>query len=249
MFSKIWLINIILAGVLVVVGASIWDVWQAKEVIAQDAARKPNQLPPVAKAGTESRLQPESAYEDVVAENLFSPDRAEYIPEAADPDPVEEDVRISGEKVVLYGVLMLGDVKKALINNVDTKKDPRSQLWIAEGDQIGNLRVDQIEQDFVVLNDGTNAFNILLYDPEKSKQKARQVKPRGGPEIVNAGAAAESAPSPNVKPGTAPNAKPGLPNAAPAKPSSGFQEKVTISEDGQYEIVDTPFGKIKRKRK
>jgi len=28
-----------------------------------------------------------------------------------------------------------------------------------------------------------------------------------------------------------------------------FNEKSTISADGQYEIIETPLGKIKRKRK
>lgn len=240
MFSKIWMINIILAGLLVMVGANIWDVWHAKEVIAGDTARNPKPARPAADAEPEIRLKSEAAYDGVVSKNLFSPDRAESAPDAGGPATAGEEVRISGEKVVLYGVLMSDDTQKALINNVKSKSDPRSQIWIAKGDRIGDLRVDEIGRDYVVLNDGTNIFRVMLYDPDKSREKNRPSKSREGPEIVHAGQAARSGPATDAGPKASVNA----PKTAPKAMPSADRNK---SEDGEYEIIDTPFGKIKRK--
>ncbi len=133
---------------------------------------------------------------------------------------------------MLYGVIMVDDYKKALINNPGDQKTGAKNRWVSEGEQIGNLKVRQIRQDEILLVDGSNSYRVLLYDPDKAskisgKSGRQSNKNVAQPKVISAGA------EPKV--------------VKKKKPKQ--TEKVTISADGQYEIIDTPLGKIKRKRK
>jgi hypothetical protein len=169
-----------------------------------------------------------SDYQNVVEKNLFSPDRAPAPVETELPEPeVEEEVRISGEKVSLYGIILLDDYKKALTNDPVDKHN--GLKWIREGDKIGNLTVLLIAEDNIQLSDEEKIYRILLHDPEKVKKSgvksARKSEPSKQPEVISAG----------VKPRVEKNQKP--------------KQKVSASSNDEYEIVDTPFGPMRKKRK
>ncbi|MBW2354884.1 MAG: hypothetical protein JRF51_16900, partial [Deltaproteobacteria bacterium] len=90
MFSRIWLINLILILGALFFGLKAYGVW------TRDVA-SPLQTPPretrkgsagkgsVKKGLPKKRLLPESAFSVVVEKNLFAPERKEVKPEAAKP--------------------------------------------------------------------------------------------------------------------------------------------------------------------
>ncbi|MBC2714682.1 MAG: hypothetical protein HF978_05165 [Desulfobacteraceae bacterium] len=232
MVSRVWIINSVLAIALVICLMNIWDVWHTSTQVFPEKRSAVNDKKAIQiKKSPESKVLSASAYQSVVDKNLFSPDRAEAPPESGVAEPEIQDVRISGEKVVLYGVIMIDDYKKALINNPGDRKTDSKNRWVSEGEQIGNLTVRQIQEDEILLVDGSNSYRVLLYDPDKaskiSGKSGGQSKEDAQPKVISTGA------------------KP----VAVKKRIPKRTEKVTISADGKYEIIDTPLGKIKRKRK
>jgi hypothetical protein len=210
---------------------SIWDVWHAGTQVFPDKRSVVNEKEPMPiKKFPENIVLKESDYQNVVEKNLFSPDRAPAPLETEVSAPeVEEEVRISGEKVTLYGVIILDDYKKALTN--DPIERSNEFKWISEGEKIGNLTVQQIAEDNIQLSDKDKVYRILLNDPEKIKnssvQSDRKSVPSKQPEVISAG----------VKPQAGGNKK------------TKQKAEVSASADDEYEIVDTPFGPMKKKRK
>ena len=234
MVSRVWVINSVLAIALVICMSNIWEVWHADtQVFPVKRTAVKEKEPLQIKKFPEHNVLKESAYQNVVDKNLFSPDRAPASPEIeADEPEILEEVRIPGKKVVLYGVIMVDDYKKALTNNpADRESDLR---WVREGEQIGNLKVRQILEDNILLVDEEGSYRVLLYDPEKvSKMSAKPVRQNDKddqPQVIIAG-------------------KKNIPAKKIINEPKKHVEKVTTSKDDEYEIIETPFGEIKRKRR
>ena len=239
MVSRVWIVNGFLAAALVVCWMNIWEVWQTDTAVIPAAlSAEKGKTPKPFKAPPESAILSDADYQSVVDRNLFSPNRTAPQPETVKTEPLKDEVRISGEKVMLYGVILFDNYKTALINNPEDQAKGIQNRWVKEGDRIGNLKVQEILQDQVVLADDENSYRVLLYDPEKVRKASAAPKnsPPSQPKVVSVG-----------------DAPPPVSSAAKeesAKPRKSRQiEKITISEDGQYEIVDTPLGQIQRKRK
>ena len=200
------------------------------------------------KTEPEKGILSDADYQSMVDHNLFSPDRAAPATEAVKTEPVKEEVRISGEKIVLYGVVIFDSYKTALINNPEDQAKGTNDRWVKEGDSIGNLKVQEIRQDQVVLTDSENSYRVLLYDPEKIRKASAAPKSAKSsqPKVVSVGEAPSS--QPEAVSGTSPGSTKA--NAESQKPKKSRQiEKVTISKDGQYDLVETPLGQFQRKRK
>ncbi|MCK4468075.1 MAG: hypothetical protein KAU60_06960, partial [Desulfobacterales bacterium] len=169
------------------------------------------------------RMPPESAYRVVEERTLFSPERA--LPDLQEKEPkVEEikDLRISGKKFFLYGVIIVDDYKAALITNPEAKHGKKKQKWVMVGDSVGAFRVAGIKKDRIILAQGAREHEILLYDMDKPKVGAPVRK----------------------------NAKPTVVSTVPTKsaPPPKISKKKELPE-GEYETISTPFGKIRRKVK
>lgn len=233
MISRIWLINIVLAGCAVFIGISAYEAWRRGPEPMNVTATGVVEGAPVAvrnPLGTEP-MPSEAAYRNVVEKNLFSPDREEFVPEVAPepetPQPAVREARISGQKIVLYGVIIKDMFKKALINNPVQKADDRPYLWVSEGEALENLRVASISGESVVFDDGGERYEVMLHD-KKQRQGGAPTASSGGdaPQVVTTEAKKVE---------------------AAAKPT---QPKPTEAEDEgvEYEIVSTPFGEIKRRK-
>lgn len=246
--SKIWLINGLLAIALVVGCVKIWGVWQEPPAAVVESDPMANaKSGRAAKRSPEKRLENDARYAGIVDQNLFSADRAPAPPpppepseEAPEPEDVEAEVRISGEKVVLYGVVMLDDYKKALTN--DPANRTVQTRWISEGDKIGNLTVREIAQDNILLADTEKTYRVLLYDPEKAA-KARRNRAAGAPQsaspqVVSAGSVPKQFSS-GVSAGK--GGTTGTVSTSAASADAKDQE--------EYESIVTPFGTIKRKKR
>jgi hypothetical protein len=234
-FSKIWLINVSLAALIVCLGIVSFDIWsKGDEAIPElQTGKSPEKTLPV-KGIIERTMPPESTFGIVVDKNLFSSNRTESIPEKDKTGPL----KISEKMVFLYGVVIAGGRKQALISNPETKpeagKSRSKDKWVKVGDAVGNFSVADIRKDRIILADGTNQHEILLYDEKKPARKTTVAQPSAAPTVVAAGpAAAAPATAAAQKPGTAP------PAAAVAAGKN--------APEGEYKIVNTPFGQIKRR--
>jgi len=252
-FSRTWFINVILAGCVAFFGAKSIGVWvESGEGIktAQTVAEKTKKWH--IKKVTREKMPPETAYGAVTDRNLFSQDRAEFVEEEeaeAEPEPVKADIRISGRKIVLYGVIMMDDYSTALISDPKPKSSKRRSMWVKEGDIIGDsaegVVVSSIQKESITLRDDEKMYEVLLYDKDKPREKVAAQK-QTKPTVVTTKPTTVTTKQPAVARPPAPGAKPGSKNAAPSKVTT---KKSSPPDDGEYEIIDTPFGKIKRRKK
>jgi hypothetical protein len=239
-FSRIWAINILLAVFVVFFGMMSFDVWsKGDETIPEIQTGKNPEKPLPGKGIIERKMPPDSTYSIVAEKNLLSPDRSEIVPEKQIQK--QGPLKISEKTIFLYGVVVMGDRKKALISNPETgseagKKSVTKEKWVAVGDTLGNFSVADIQKDRIILADGANRHEILLYDKNKPARKT------DAPEKPAASSTASKEPITGVTaPAAAVTAKPGT-----EPPKSGVTDGKSAPA-GEYKIIHTPFGPVKRK--
>jgi len=239
MVSRIWMINGVLAVVLAVCWINIWGVWQTDRAMLPAAVSGEKIKPPKPfKAEPENAILGAAAYQSVVDDNLFSPDRTGPLPEIEKPEaePMAEEVRISGEKIMLFGVVLFGGYKTALINNPENQPKGVQHRWVKEGDSIANLKVREIHSDQVILSDSDGQYRVMLYDPDKERKTAAAPKKSDSsqPKVVSVGET-PAAPRASV------SSKPGQ---AKSTPPAG---NAAAAPEEEYQLIETPFGTIKKK--
>ncbi len=267
-FSKTWFINVILAGCVAFFGARSIGVWVAGDGIqpVQTVSEKTKKWH--VKKVTKETMPPETTYAAVTDRDLFNQDRVEFVEEVQaetegeaeeEPVPVKEDIRISGRKIVLYGVIMRDDYRTALISDPKPKSSRRPSMWVKEGDILGESKEDvvvsSIRKESITLRDGEKMYEVLLYDRDKPRGKVvaqkkteptvvttespvRTVKPTVG-KTTNRKAVARP-PEPGAQPGS---------NTALSAPPGFITNKSNSAKDGEYKTVNTPFGKVKVREK
>jgi hypothetical protein len=231
-FSKIWLINISLAVFIVFLGIMSFDVWsKGDETIPEIRTGKSPEKPPPGKRIMERAMTPESTYGIVADKNLFSSNRSESIPVELKPGPL----KISEKMIFLYGVVVTGDRKQALISNPESGpeagKSRAKDKWVKVGDTLGNFSVAEIRKDRIILTEGASTHEILLYDKDKPARQTTVVEKSAAPAVVSTGSTAPTAAA--AKPGTEP-------------PKSAIAEGKSAPA-GEYRIINTPFGPTKRR--
>jgi len=235
-FSRIWAINILLAVFVVFFGIMSFDVWSQGDVtIPEMQTGKSPEKPTSGKGVMERTMPPESTYGIVAEKNLFAANRSEVIP---DKLKQEGPLKISEKQIFLYGVIVMGDRKEALISNPDpgsvAGKAPAKNKWVKVGDALGNFSVADIQKERIILADGANRHEILLYDKNKPARQVVAEAKSAAPTVVATGATAPAAAAGAVtKPGT-------------EQPASLVAEGKSAPA-GEYRIVNTPFGPIKRR--
>lgn len=229
MFSKVWLVNLCLAGLALFLGLKTYDLWTTEEkppVPEMQSPQKEGRYPRVAKSSVVNRGRVrESAYKGVAQKNLFSPDRAEFIPEEPEkPEPEVKKLSLLGRKITLYGVMIMGDYKSALISNPFREADERKNKWVKPGDTVGELEVIGIEKARILLAEKGEKYEIPLYDEGRARKKAR-VK--------------------SEKPKRAESAKPTVIVSETQKETA---ESKKGNVESEFEEFMTPFGKMRRKK-
>lgn len=232
---KTGLINLILAICAVFFGIGAYHVWFDKEKkepgirVSRESEALPERKP------VSKRIPPESEYEILVKKNLFSQDRVESLPKEPEPEPEVEELSSEAKKITLYGVVMMGDYKSALINNPSNSPDAQKNKWIKAGDMVGEIKVSEIRKQSILLSEKDKIYEIRLYDSRKDKSGKLAERPKekeaGKPTVVISESKAAPAQSKNPPP-------------AAEKPKS---ESVEQKEgEPKFEIVNTPFGPMKR---
>jgi hypothetical protein len=235
-FSKIWLINVVLAVFVVLFGIMSFDLWsKGDETILEIQTGKSPEKPLPGKGIIERAMPPDSAYEIMAKKNLFSSYRLEFIPEKQKEGPLN----ISEKMIFLYGVVVMGDRKQALISNPEygllSGKSRSKDKWIKVGDTLGNFSVADIKKDRIILTEGESTHEILLYDDKKPARQATVAQPSAATTVVATGstATAATAAATTKKPGT----EPPVSRVAEGKGAPA----------GEFIIVNTPFGPSKRR--
>ncbi|MEA3487351.1 MAG: hypothetical protein U9R20_06815, partial [Thermodesulfobacteriota bacterium] len=122
-------------------------------------------------------------------------------------------------------------------------------MWVKEGDIIGDstegVVISSIQKERITLRDGEKMYEVLLYDKDKSRGKVAARKQTKPTVVTTKPTAVRTKPVALPRP-PAPGMKPGSKNAVPSKVTT---KKSSSPGDGEYEIIDTPFGKIKRRKK
>jgi len=253
MFSKLWLINVVLVVGVLFFAVKTFDVWFHGRKDHPEPIPVTRQEIQPERQFAKRNLPPESAYRNIADKNLFSEDRKEYLPPTLDPEldsSLEHEGEIKpfegfGKNVTLYGVLIWDDIKRALITNPDRKSGEPQDIWVKKGDtllevkrrdRVATLKVDEILNDRILVRDESSKYEILLYDKEKARQR-EMIRMDEAPEVM----------SPRDAPRTSSRTRP-----TPAQrrevpqtqaPETGTEE----AEEPQYEIINTPFGEIKRR--
>ena len=119
---------------------------------------KKNSLPPLV-----PDTKTTDYYELILSNNPFSPNRSAWIPPETKTDSKHEEGATQStenqqkpkgtpKKITLRGIMILGDTKKALIENPDQTKNKKPFVFIEEGDEIAEYKVKNIEQDQIKLD-------------------------------------------------------------------------------------------------
>jgi hypothetical protein len=230
-FSKIWLINIVIAAFVVFFGIMSFDVWsKGDETIQEIQTDKSPEKPLPGKRVMERTTPPESTYGIVADKNLFSSNRSESIP----VELKQGALKISEKMIFLYGVVLTGDSNKALISNPESgpaaEKSRAKDKWVKVGDTMGDFSVDEIRKDRIILTQGASKHEILLYDKNKPARKIIVPEKSAAPAVASTGPAAAATVTKSDK----------------EPPKSGVAEGKSVVE-GEYRIINTPFGPVKRK--
>ncbi len=233
MNSKIFFINIILVIFILFEGMSIIRLWNSEKSFQTiEKIKKIKQKPLKTIRLHQLNELPLSAYTDSVKKNLFSEKRTEYTPEKIKSEPkkevkgnVKKDPEIkklNTSKILLFGIILMEDIKKALVSDVDKTSD-RPSIWVEQGDSIDGFLIDSIEKDRLIVSNSGEKFSILLYDKKKpKKRKSIQKK----------------------------NQKKSSKKIITKEPKKQVIAPKTIeNENTKFEVISTPFGDFKRKKK
>lgn len=109
-------------------------------------------------------MKPINHYELILSNNPFSPNRTVWAtteaktepqhPEEGSVQPTENQQKPRGtpKKITLRGILIIGNTRKALIENPDQTTNKKPFLFVEEGEEIAEYRVKTIEPDQVKLD-------------------------------------------------------------------------------------------------
>lgn len=222
MFSRIFVVNILLAVAAVFLGIKTHGVWfpeietPKEDRHLQQASDRPT------RTVKSSRMPLESAFRIVVDKNLFSPQREWLEPEEQEPEPEIPQPNTLAGQIVLYGVVLVDGYERALVKIPRPKPGERPSKWVKLGDTIADFKVAGIEKDKIVLAEGAKRFEVFLYDKDQPKLRAGGVR-ETKPTVV-------------------------ITETNKSRPKPKISTPKQLAE-GEYEEVMTPFGKIKRRIK
>ncbi len=242
MIPRIWLINAILALCVLFVGGRAYRVWTQEEPV--EAMEPSLDLPVLASEKTRTNERGslrESAYSVIAERTLFRPDRVEFLPESSEPTAREEIPLISGRRLSLYGVIIMGNDRKALIDNPIRQPDEPGKKWVRVGEVMGNWTVSAIEPESILLVEGAKNYKIPLYTKESGKSSRSPDKGRStsSPTIVN---------TETQQPSSAPKVISSGTGAVQKRETPGTGTRKGTEATGETETIITPFGTFTREK-
>ena len=241
MIKKQWLINMALALLTLIVSVKAYDIWQEGDQWAgieadpsERASRSDTVFNPV------KRL-PEKHFNIVTEQNLFSPDRREVRKSVSLPSPLKDQQaktpepvatvkpieKVEGKKISLFGVMLLPGYKAAIVTNPEEDDNQHVQKKVKVGESLGDYKIVDIQVDRILLSKNRERFEIPLYDKDTPKARRKDEKKDPVKKII----------------------APKVIDTTPEVAESGKGASANQKDDDAWEVVDTPFGKIKRRKK
>lgn len=119
----------------------------------------------------------DETYTIITEKNVFSPQRKEWVVKAIIPKPSElakkdqakqelakkKALAVKPKKIILQGIVISGDIRKALINNPLTGVSNKKTLYVQEGDDLEGYKVTGIESDRIKLDWQGEEIIVPLY--------------------------------------------------------------------------------------
>ena len=133
------------------------------------------------------------SYSTISAKNVFSPQRKEWVAKITIPKSIESVKKrfpkkkaLSGKprKIILHGIVIAGDIKKALIKNPMTGARGKKTLYVEEGEEIEGYLVTSIESDQIRLDWQGEEIIVKLYTglegvgQQKEREKVSRLEQR-----------------------------------------------------------------------
>ncbi|MBI4460967.1 MAG: hypothetical protein HY648_13040 [Acidobacteria bacterium] len=232
--------RIVLHGVLAV--AAIWMAWRLAaewghanlryQVLAQARAQAAAPLLP----SLSSRPLPPA--QEIVGQNLFSPDRnnnaAQEEKAATPPPPVP----------VVFGTMKLGADYEALLAERGSSAGSGFQR-VKQGEQFSGYTVVEIRDEKVVLEFAGQKTTVDVYRSANSVPRPAGAAPAAAPAapmVEKTSAQPPPSPPPSTSPAVAAPAAAG----AAAEPTGNPYETVTIEGNRRKIVLQTPFGPMIR---
>lgn len=102
-------------------------------------------------------------YEPILSNNPFSPSRTRWNPPEIKMNSIPEEGIVQSvvnqqkpkgtpKKITLQGILIIGNTRKALIENPDKMNNNKPFIFIEEGEEIAEYKVKSIEPDQIKLD-------------------------------------------------------------------------------------------------
>ncbi|MDA3896808.1 MAG: hypothetical protein PF482_11760 [Desulfobacteraceae bacterium] len=243
MISKIWPVNILLFVVILIFSIKAYDVWFTDKFNPGRDSVGEQQQKQGGKPDVKVNDMPTSSfYNAIVEKNLFFSDRIGVEDNVPQPAVNISDQKISEQEIVLYGVMMAGGEKQALISNPYPKKDGSKTIWVKVDERVADdpdkpeIKVKSILKDKIVISIDGKEFDRDLFqkkDNQDQPDAIKNIKPE-----QNGTKRRSFNDNPNIVDNPIPQGDPTGKTPAPS-----FE----ISPDGKYKIFETPFVKIKRR--
>ncbi|MCJ8499378.1 hypothetical protein [Desulfatitalea alkaliphila] len=251
MITRIVAINLALALVGLLLLIATIGVWRNPPPLAETPATSSAhpQESPVQRGTTrlnEPGVPPKSAFNNIGARNLFSPDRREMSAAETEEDieeltAVAEEApapKVDGRLIQLFGVVLAEELTTALVSDPSVRTGRGQNRWVRPGDRIGQLEVERIEPEAVIFaDDQSKRFRVALHSPDKSRSSAGAASSPGTPRPT----VVTTQPTPEPRPAARPETR----DAAPSGPDRTTRDG-TGTDEQEYVIIKTPFGDIKR---
>jgi hypothetical protein len=189
MFSKIWLVNLILALFAAFFGLKAYGILSEGHKTGVETRAVEGHREKVRKGTAKGLMRrpfpPESAYAMVVSKNLFSPERSVSEPGQGKQDE-KDSLRVGQlknalKRITLYGVVITDDYRAALVTSTRKKTRPgrrrltqqkageKQTKWVRKGDTLSDFEVAEIMEDRILLKAGSKSYDLLLYDKDRPK--------------------------------------------------------------------------------
>lgn len=217
-----------------------WDIW-SKDSSGVPSVQSPNPMrDPAIPIIQQRTVLPLTEYDTIVNRNLFYIERKPIAP--PNNSGAVNPAQSVGKNIKLYGVFITDTVKTAIID-VSDQPDKRNLKRVKEGDVIQDIKIASILADRIVISQGSDQKEIRLYASNKSIRR-ETVEKSDKPTLILKNKESQQAPSltnHDKKTDSQPNAQ------KPATDQQNVQSKEPLEEE--YEIFNTPFGPIKRKKR
>jgi hypothetical protein len=158
----ITLVLFVLYGLLPLLNADI-------EYTMPPLSEGPAETPDKSKVPSVTKTAFQSDYISITERNLFHPERKM-------PEPVREEIAVERPDFVLYGTMMIGDVKIAYMEDMNsplsTPGRGKRQKAVSKGDRLSGYILDEVYQDRVLMVKEDDSIEVNIIDPSKPKSRS-----------------------------------------------------------------------------